>query len=77
MAPDQLVPAFFAVNGAREIVWEQRGRADGAFGDRELLSYLGCKGPSEPDLRAGVSAAALVATHGASPRAAPACPSRA
>jgi peroxiredoxin len=48
----ELVPGFFAVNAAREIVWEQRGRAAGAFGDGELLAYLGCKGPSTPDLLA-------------------------
>lgn len=50
MAPDQLVPAFFVVNGAREVVWQQRGRGDGAYGDGELLRYLGCA--AESDLHA-------------------------
>jgi peroxiredoxin len=48
----ELVPGFFAVNAAREVVWEQRGRAANAFGDGALLAYLGCKGPSGPDLLA-------------------------
>jgi len=51
---DELVPGFFAVNAAREIVWEQRGRSAQSFGDGELLAYLGCKGPSVPDLLARV-----------------------
>ena len=49
---DELMPGFFAVNAAREVVWEQRGRAPGAFGDADLLRYLGCKGPNGPDLLA-------------------------
>ena len=49
---EELMPGFFAVNAAREVVWEQRGRAPGAFGDGELLRYLGCKGPDAADLLA-------------------------
>jgi peroxiredoxin len=50
MAPDELVPAFFVVNAEREIVWQQRGRGDGAYGDGELLKYLGCS--ADADVRA-------------------------
>ncbi len=50
--PDELVPGFFVVNEARAIVWEHRGRAKGAFGDREVLEYLGCPVPRGPDILA-------------------------
>jgi peroxiredoxin len=49
---EELMPGFFAVNADREVVWRQRGRAAGAFGDGELMRYLGCKGPSAGDLLA-------------------------
>lgn len=41
---DELVPGFFAVDRSRTVVWEQRGRGAGSFGDGELLAWLGCKG---------------------------------
>ena len=47
---DELVPAFFVVNGEREIVWQQRGRGDGNYGDGALLKYLGCA--TDADLQA-------------------------
>ena len=50
----ELVPGFFAVDAARRVVWEQRGRSGASFGDGELLAYLGCKAPSGPDLLARV-----------------------
>jgi peroxiredoxin len=43
----ELVPGFFAVDAARAIVWEQRGRSAAAFGDGELLAFLGCKGAGD------------------------------
>jgi len=49
---DELMPGFFAVNAAREVVWRQRGRAPGAFGDGELMRYLGCEAPNAADLLA-------------------------
>jgi peroxiredoxin len=49
---DELVPGFFAVDRTRAIVWEQRGRGAGSYGDAELLTYLGCGGPADPDLMA-------------------------
>lgn len=49
---DELVPGFFAVNADRQVVWEQRGRGAGNFGDGELLAWLGCKGASPSDLLA-------------------------
>lgn len=49
---DELVPGFFVVDAARTVVWEQRGRGAGAFGDGELMAHLGCKVPSAPDLLA-------------------------
>ena len=48
----ELVPGFFVVDGARTVVWEQRGRGAGAFGDGELMAHLGCKAPTAPDLLA-------------------------
>ncbi len=42
LAPDQIEPAIFEVNGQGEIVWLQRGRADGAFSDPALLERLDC-----------------------------------
>jgi peroxiredoxin len=48
----ELVPGFFVVDGARTVVWEQRGRGAGAFGDGELMAHLGCKAPGSPDLLA-------------------------
>ena len=42
LAPDQIAPAMFAVNERREIVWMQRGRGAGSFGDEALLEYLDC-----------------------------------
>jgi peroxiredoxin len=48
----ELVPGFFVVDATRAVVWEQRGRGAGAFGDGELMAHLGCKGPSAPDLLA-------------------------
>jgi len=50
----ELVPGFFAVDASRAVVWEQRGRGAGAFGDGELMAHLGCKVPSTPDLLASV-----------------------
>ena len=51
--PDELVPGFFVVNAARQVVWQQRGRADGAYGDAALLDYLGCEVPDRgPDILA-------------------------
>jgi len=52
MGPDELVPGFFAVDARRAIVWEQRGRSAGAFGDAELLRVLGCGAPGAADLLA-------------------------
>jgi peroxiredoxin len=49
---DQLMPGFFAVNARREVVWEQRGRGAGAFGDEELMAHFRCKRPATPDLLA-------------------------
>lgn len=51
-SPDELFPGFFTVNAEREVVWQQRGRGAGAYGDGELLAHLGCRGPSTPDLLA-------------------------
>ena len=51
----ELVPGFFAVDAARRVVWEQRGRSGASFGDVELLTYLGCKAPTGPDLLAHVN----------------------
>lgn len=51
---EQLVPGFFVVDAARAVAWTQRGRADGAFGDAELASYLGCK-DAGPDLLASAA----------------------
>ena len=48
----ELVPGFFTVDAARSVVWQQRGRGAGAFGDGELMAHLGCKAPSESDLLA-------------------------
>lgn len=48
----ELVPGFFAVDASRAVVWEQRGRGAGAFGDGELMAHLGCKAPSTPELLA-------------------------
>jgi peroxiredoxin len=42
LAPDQIEPAIFEVDRRGEIVWMQRGRADGAFGDAALLERLDC-----------------------------------
>jgi peroxiredoxin len=56
MPPDQLVPGFFVVNAAREIVWTQRGRGEGAYGEAELAAHLGCPLPKEGDLLAGIFA---------------------
>jgi peroxiredoxin len=42
LAPDQIVPALFAVNARREIVWLQRGRSGASFGDEALLEHLDC-----------------------------------
>src|SRR5690606_36425740 len=47
---DELVPGFFAVDADRAVVWRQRGRGAGAYGDGELLAHLGCAAPSGPDL---------------------------
>jgi hypothetical protein len=44
--------AGFAVDEKRRVVWEQRGRGAGSFGDGELVAWLGCKGPEGPDLLA-------------------------
>lgn len=49
---DELVPGFFAVDAERAVVWEQRGRGAGSFGDGELLAWLGCKGSGQDDLLA-------------------------
>lgn len=46
----ELLPGFFVVDAARTVVWQQRGRGAGAFGDGELMAHLGCKAPSAPDL---------------------------
>lgn len=48
----ELVPGFFTVDAARAVVWQQRGRGAGAFGDGELMAHLGCKVPSASDLLA-------------------------
>jgi peroxiredoxin len=42
LAPDQLVPAVFAVNDRREIVWVERGRSGAAFSDEALFTRLAC-----------------------------------
>ncbi len=52
--PGELVPGFFAVDEALTVVWEQRGRGAGAYGDGELMAHLGCKAPSQPDVLAAV-----------------------
>ncbi len=44
---NELVPGFFAVDAERAVVWEQRGRGAGAFGDAELLAFLGCKATAD------------------------------
>lgn len=54
---NQLVPGFFVVDAAGAVAWTQRGRSDGAFGDAELASYLGCKGAG-PDLLASAARSA-------------------
>ncbi len=43
LGDDEIMPAFFQLDAAREIVWMQRGRGPGAFGERELLAHLGCR----------------------------------
>jgi peroxiredoxin len=48
---DELIPGFFAVDAERRLVWAQRGRSAGAFGDRELAAWLRCPEAS-PDLMA-------------------------
>jgi hypothetical protein len=55
MAPGELVPGFFAVDARLAVVWEQRGRSDGRYGDDELFAYLGCARPTTPDLLASAS----------------------
>lgn len=42
LAADQIEPAIFEVDRQGEVVWLQRGRADGAFGDAALLERLDC-----------------------------------
>jgi peroxiredoxin len=42
LAADQIEPAILEVNAGGEVVWMQRGRADGAFGDAALLERLDC-----------------------------------
>jgi len=42
LAPDQIEPAILEVDARGEVVWLQRGRGDGAFGDASLLERLDC-----------------------------------
>jgi peroxiredoxin len=53
----ELVPGFFAIDAARTVVWEQRGRGAGGYGDGELMAHLGCKAPSRPGASPDVLAA--------------------
>ncbi len=43
LAPDQIVPSLLAVDSERTIVWQQRGRSGGSYGDGRLQRYLGCE----------------------------------
>jgi peroxiredoxin len=44
LEPDEIAPAFLHVDETREVVWTQRGRAAGAYGDAALLEHLRCDG---------------------------------
>ena len=62
VGPAEIMPGFFHVDQNRRIVWTQRGRSAGAFGDGELVAHLRCGRAG--DLVAGADRP----SHGTSPR---------
>lgn len=44
LQPGQMIPAVFALNAAREVVWMERGRSSTRYNDEALREYLGIGG---------------------------------